>query len=231
MIEHYHEPIISQDLWDKVREVDASVSTGKKTKEGVTMPLSGLCYCADCGSKAKQQSSAGGNTKAGYACGRYAYYGKKYCISRFITIKALNQLVLDDIQRQIEFVRTDSHAREKYLARKRGLYAEQYGNDKKRLHDMSKRITELDSLIASVYEDKVTGKMSEDMAFTLLDKYQSEKKSLQAEYDELQKRSDMAKQDEADVDEYIRRLQISPYSGRGLHHTSESKSHQAACRP
>ena len=57
-----------------------------------------------------------------------------------------------------------------------------------------------------MYEDKVTGKMTEDMAFTLLDKYQTEKKSLQAENDEMQKRSDIAKQDKADVDEYIRRL-------------------------
>jgi len=206
IIEHNHEPIISQELWDKVREVDASVSTGKKTKEGVTLPLSGLCYCADCGTKAKQQSSAGGNTRAGYACGRYSYYGKKYCTSHYITVSALNQLVLDDIQRQIEFVKTDSNAREKYLARKRGLYAEQQGNDKKRLKEMGKRITELDRLIGSVYEDKVSGKMPEDMAFSLLEKYQAEKKSLQAEYDELQKRSDMARQDEADVDEYIRRL-------------------------
>lgn len=71
---------------------------------------------------------------------------------------------------------------------------------------MGKRITELDRLIGSVYEDKVSGKMLEDMAFSLLEKYQAEKKSLQAEYDELQKRSDMVRQDEADVDEYIRRL-------------------------
>lgn len=48
--------------------------------------------------------------------------------------------------------------------------------------------------------------MPEDMAFSLLEKYQAEKKSLQAEYDEFQKRSDMARQDEADVDEYIHRL-------------------------
>ena len=34
----------------------------------------------------------------------------------------------------------------------------------------------------------------------------TEKKSLQAESDEMQKCTDMAKQDEADVDEYIRRL-------------------------
>lgn len=89
---------------------------------------------------------------------------------------------------------------------KGGLYAEKHGNNKKRIHDLSRRITELDSLIASIYEDKVTGKMPEDMAFTLLDKYQREKKSLQAELDELEKRSDMERQDEADVDEYIRRL-------------------------
>ena len=206
VVEHNHEPIIEQELWDKAHEVDASVSTGKSTKEGITLPLSGLCYCADCGTKAKQQSSAGGNTRAGYACGQYAYYGKQYCTSHYITVSALNQLVLDDIQRQIEFVRTDSNAREKFLARKRGLYASQHCNDKKRSQDISKRITELDRLIGSVYEDKVSGKMPEDMAFTLLDKYQTEKKSLQAEYDELQKRSDMARQDEDDVDEYIRRL-------------------------
>ena len=48
--------------------------------------------------------------------------------------------------------------------------------------------------------------MPEDMAFTLLDKYQTEKKSLQAENDEIQKRSDITNQDKADVDEYIRRL-------------------------
>lgn len=89
---------------------------------------------------------------------------------------------------------------------KQGLYAEQHSGDKKKLRDINKRIAELDRLIASVYEDKVTGKMPEDMAFTLLDKYQTEKKSLQSESDEMQKHTDMAKQDEADVDEYIRRL-------------------------
>ena len=32
VIENNHEPIISRELWDKVREVDASVSIGKTTK-------------------------------------------------------------------------------------------------------------------------------------------------------------------------------------------------------
>ena len=41
--ENNHEAIISQELWDKVHEIEESVSRGKRTKEGVTMPLSGLC--------------------------------------------------------------------------------------------------------------------------------------------------------------------------------------------
>ncbi len=30
---------------------------GKKTKKGVMMPLSGLCYCADCGSKMRKSGT------------------------------------------------------------------------------------------------------------------------------------------------------------------------------
>lgn len=207
IIENNHEPIISRDLWDKVREIEASVSTGKMTKQGITLPLTGLCYCADCGSKFKQAGSAKRkNSVTGYACGQYARFGKKYCSSHFITEHELEDIILADIKRRIDLVMNDDKAREKYLARKQGLYAEQHIGDKKKLRDISKRIAELDRLIASVYEDKVTGKMPEEIAFTLLDKYQTEKKSLQAESDEMQKRTDMAKQDEADVDEYIRRL-------------------------
>lgn len=54
MVENNHEAIISQELLDKVCEIEASVSTGKQTKKGVNMPLSGLGYCADCGTKMKQ---------------------------------------------------------------------------------------------------------------------------------------------------------------------------------
>ena len=48
--------------------------------------------------------------------------------------------------------------------------------------------------------------MPGDMAFEMLEKYQAEKKALQAEYEEVQKRTAEVKQDEDDVDEYIHRL-------------------------
>lgn len=51
IIKNTHEPLVSQEIWDKVREIEKSVSQGKKTKKGETMPLSGLMFCADCGEK------------------------------------------------------------------------------------------------------------------------------------------------------------------------------------
>ncbi len=68
------------------------------------------------------------------------------------------------------------------------------------------RLAELDKLIQSVYEDKVAGRIEPDMAFDMLDKYQAEKKTLKAEYDEMATRCESERQDEEDVAEFISRL-------------------------
>lgn len=48
-----HPPIISQELWDRAKEHQKSVSHGRKTKIGDTPLLSGFVFCADCGAKMK----------------------------------------------------------------------------------------------------------------------------------------------------------------------------------
>lgn len=204
--ENNHEAIISKELWEKVRELEDSVSTGKSTKTGEVMPLSGLCYCSTCGTKMKFTSSMTGKTPQNYTCGLYARFGKQYCATHYITLKALESVVLADIKRQIDFVMNDDKAREKYLAKKRGLNSSQENADRKRLQDISKRLVELDKLIETAYEDRALGRVSEKVCIPLLEKYQGEKDTLTAEYDELHQRTQTEQQDEADVDEYIRRL-------------------------
>ncbi|EGC01779.1 recombinase family protein [Ruminococcus albus] len=204
--ENNHEAIISKELWDKVRELEDSVSTGKSTKTGEVKPLSGMCYCSTCGTKMKFTSSMTGKTPQNYTCGLYARFGKQYCNTHFITLKALESVVLADIQRQIDFVMNDDKAREKYLARKRGLNNLQENADRKRLQDITKRLGELDRLIETAYEDRALGRVPEKVCIPLLEKYQAEKDTLTAEYDELHQRTQTEQQDEADVDEYIRRL-------------------------
>jgi len=48
------EPIVTQELWDKCREIEESVAShGKHTSRGTMHVLSGLMFCADCGGKMK----------------------------------------------------------------------------------------------------------------------------------------------------------------------------------
>ena len=133
-------------------------------------------------------------------------YGKGYCSSHNIKGTILEGAILQDIKRQIDFVMNDSEARAKYLARKRGNIAEKSAEDSKRKREIEKRIDDLGKLIRKVYEDRVLGNLPDKTCAELLADYQQEKETLQAELDELLKRSETMAQDEADVDEYIRRL-------------------------
>ena len=105
VIENNHEPIISQKLCDKVQLMNASVATGRHTKGQKLRPLSGLCYCADCGSKMRHNGGCKSNyTASVYVCSRYSKYGKNYCTTHTIRQPLLESLVLADIQRQIDIV-------------------------------------------------------------------------------------------------------------------------------
>ena len=69
-----------------------------------------------------------------------------------------------------------------------------------------KRLTELDRLISAAYEDKVMGKIPEDICLGLMQKYQAEKTELTAKLAELEARLNDTDRQRADVDEFIRRL-------------------------
>ena len=127
--------------------------------------------------------------------------------SHSIRTDALEQLVLADIQHRIDFVNmNEQDARQKLLAQKMGMYEVQSTNDKKRKHDIEKRIYELEKLMQTLFEDRVLGKMPEKTCNLMIEKYQTELDGLEIELAELNKRSDIERECEREVDEYIRRL-------------------------
>ena len=207
IIENNHEPIISQELWDKVREYEKSVSRGKMTKSRVTVPLSGMMYCQDCGNKMRVHSGAGGNKMlTGYTCGLHSRCGKGCCSSHYIREYIMEEIVLNDIKAMIDLTIDEDAAKQIFLAKRSGMHDTQSAKDSKRIAYVKDRLTELDRMIVKVYEDNVNGKVPDEVCKTLLEKYQAEKTSLQAEQAELEKRMETAMQDEQDVEEFIRRL-------------------------
>ena len=88
VVKNTHEAIITQELWDKVREVEKSVAQGRKTKRGYMHPLSGFLFCADCGGKMKMNYiNRNGKVYLNFNCGNHVRLGKSYCFSHFIQAK------------------------------------------------------------------------------------------------------------------------------------------------
>lgn len=215
IVKNTHEPIISQELWDKCREMEQSVSQGKRNSDGFVANLSGLIYCADCGNKVRLAWNNTRHQRGGprlyyrhnYNCTSYMKFGKRYCPSHYIKMKDMDAVVLADIRSMASLVYEDEDgARAAFLAKKEKFHQKQTASDNKRLTESRFRLQELDTLIQSVYEDKVLGKIPEDVCVKLLKKYEAEQKTLAVEVAELEETLSAVKQDEDDVEEFIKRL-------------------------
>lgn len=214
IVENNHEPIITQELWDKVREVEKSVSNGKPMKTGYVNPLCGLMFCADCGFKMQVATTWRGIKKTpdavpyrSYNCTSYRLFGKNACDSHYITERCIEKLIVDNIRLMARLVIDDEEAaRKRFLTIKNQGDAEKTANSRKNLAANQKRISELQGLIQSVYEDKYLGKITETSCGVLLGKYETELKALQEEQAKLTARLDTEKQNAEDVDKFIERV-------------------------
>ncbi len=184
-----HEPIISQELWDKVHERMKSVAQGRKTKSGYTHPLSGFLFCADCGCKMKMRTfgrKALPRTLYAFNCRNHEKFGNAVCFSHFITAKAIEKIVLDDIRTMAQRITLDEDAiRKEYMRHNAELADKAVKSAKKEVQAKKKRIDELSRLIQLAYEDRAKGKMPEEVCFGFIEKYLAEQKTLITEVEEI----------------------------------------------
>ena len=202
-----HEPIISQELWDKVQERKKSVAQGRKTKIGFTHPLSGFLFCADCGGKMKLSTTLRRNGKRflSFDCGYHVRYGKAYCFSHYIAASILEEIVLDDIRTMAQrIVLDEKDIREEYLRRNAELADAAIKKAKKELQSKQKRTEELTRLIKTAYEDKVKGKIPEDICVGFIEDYSAEQKTIAAEIETLEKQLSETETSRHTADDFIR---------------------------
>ena len=208
VVKNTHEPIITQELWDKVREVEKSVAQGRKTKRGYTHPLSGFLYCADCGGKMKMNSiNRNGKVDFNFNCGNHMRIGKAYCFSHFIQAKDIEAIVLDDIRTMAQRIVLDEKAiREDFIRHKAELADKAIKSAKKELQIKRKRTEELSRLMQIAYEDRLKGKMPEDICISFIQKYSDEQKRLETEIAELEIRLTETTNTIQSADEFIRNI-------------------------
>ena len=204
-----HEPIISQELLDKVQERKKSVAQGRKTKVGYTHPLSGFLFCADCGNKMKLCASVSrkGTRLYHFDCGYHIRYGKAYCFSHYIAASALEEIVLGDIREMAQRIVLDEKAiREDFIRHNAELADQAIKSTKKEMQAKRRRTEELSRLMQVAYEDRVRGKMPEDICIGFIQKYSEEQKKLETEITEIEERLTETANTMQSADEFIRNI-------------------------
>ena len=180
VFENTHEAIINQEDWDTVQRIRAH--RRHPVKQGEPALFSGMLFCADCGSLLRvHRGKTISKHQECYCCGRYRERTND-CSMHYIREVVLADLVKENLKQVVrlasedeqEFVRrlTNRNAQER-AAQERTL--------KSKLTTKEQRIKELDGIIKRLYEDNITGKLSDERFKIFSTDYEDEQHSLREE--------------------------------------------------
>jgi len=156
-----HEPIIDEYTWNIAKQLRNNRK--KPTRSGKKSIFSGLLFCNDCGKKMYFQSPVKDlKNKDHYRCSSYKH-DTSLCTSHYISDKILQVIVLENIQRVISYIKSyeDLFIQEQ-LAKSAQDEIKKISINKKELEKAKSRIIEIDNLFMHIYEDNVSGKISND---------------------------------------------------------------------
>ena len=202
VFENTHEPIISQHDFDLVQELRKNKR--KIQKCGEINPFSGIVYCADCGSKMYLCRSASLTGKQEHLkCSTYAK-DKDECSAHFIRTEVLRTIVISELNNLLETVHNNE---DEFIRAAMENSIQSQENELKKARKLvkqyEKRVTELDKLFTRLYEDNVSGKISDERFEMMSKRYEDEQAELKVKISELSSIIEEKEQKSADTSQFL----------------------------
>ena len=202
VFENHHEPIIDRETWERVQELRKQRKRPNRYDEvGL---FSGILFCADCGSVMYQQRYQTDKRKQDcYICGSYKKRTAD-CTAHFIRTDLLTAGVLSNLRKVTSYAA-------KHEARFMKLLIEQNEDGdrrrnaakKKELEAAEKRIAELSAIFKRLYEDSVTGRISDERFTELSADYEAEHKELKERAARLREELSKAQEATANAEKFM----------------------------
>ena len=189
IFENTHEPIIDQETFDNVQRIRGNV---KRYPDGwgEYHPLTGLMYCADCGSKMYVHRTSNYKNIPYYTCSAYTKVPCGTLCPSAHRIKAevvlnLIQSTLQDIEKSLdEDNEAFLHSIQNEMEESEKMEIEK---KRTRLIDSKRRLQELERLMCRIYEDMILEKIPNTRYEILNNQYETEQRELSKENDGLEK--------------------------------------------
>lgn len=168
-----HERIIDQETFDLVQTM-RKAGRRRQTKHNKAGLFSGVVYCVDCGSR--HRFNAGSPY---YACSGSVSRTVHCTGSHGIGEKALAKIVLNDFNHISQFI---ANYEKEFVERMQKQFelsnAKTVKQDKQALEKAKSRFSELDTIIQKLYEDNLSGKISDERFIKLSENYEKEQTEL-----------------------------------------------------
>jgi len=207
VFENTHPAIIEEEVFEQVQQIRNSGKRRRNSSGRVSL-LSGIVHCADC--KSKLYLSSGACLKPeqdSYTCSGFQSKKKQCFSAHFIRRVVLEQSVLIYLQQVTAFATQHEKA---FVERLESQNADKLRKDltadRKALTQAEKRIQELDNIIQRLYEDNVSGKLTDERFIKLSQGYEREQKELETKVTTLQSQITEQQENTASVDMFLRKV-------------------------
>ena len=177
VFENTHEPIIDPATWERVQELRKQRKRPNRYDEvGL---FSGMLFCADCGHVLYQQRYQNKNRKQDcYICGSYKKRTRD-CTAHFIRTDLLTAGVLSNLRQVTEYAARHESRFVKLLIQQNEIGGKRKtAAATKQLEQAQTRIAEVNRIIKRLYEDNVSGKISDERFMELSADYEQEQREL-----------------------------------------------------
>lgn len=187
-----HEAIIERAVYEQVQQKRGKIRK-RRTNNGEHNMFSGLLVCADCGSNLHFHFNQGNPEIKYFNCSNYKGNRGTCTSTHYVRVDFLEEVVLGEIRRLTKFA---SLYEDEFVKAVIGHSQKAEQTDRKlkekELKTLLARDEELDGLFERIYEDNVSGKLSDDRFAKMSRRYEDEQKELSEKIKKL--RSEIEKQ-------------------------------------
>ena len=187
-----HEAIIERAVYEQVQQKRGKIRK-RRTNNGEHNMFSGLLVCADCGSNLHFHFNQGNPEIKYFNCSNYKGNRGTCTSTHYVRVDFLEEVVLGEIRRLTKFA---SLYEDEFVKAVIGHSQQAEQTDRKlkekELKTLLARDDELDGLFERIYEDNVSGKLSDDRFAKMSRRYEDEQKELSEKIKKL--RSEIEKQ-------------------------------------
>ena len=187
-----HEPIIERAVFEQVQQKRGKMRK-RQAKDGERSMFSGLLVCADCGSNLHFHFNQGNPEIKYFNCSNYKGNRGTCGSTHYVRVNFLEQVVHGEIRRLTKYagLYEDDFLKE-VIGHSRQAEETERRLKEKELKSLLARDDELDGLFERIYEDNVSGKLSDDRFAKMSRRYEEEQKELSEKIKKL--RSEIEKQ-------------------------------------